>query len=172
MIWMFKNASLKQKVILVIVYILWIPMLGAIGYGIYLDLQPPPPLSPMQKQTERYAHNFGFPWQNVYVDAVGISDWCYHEKWGRIQTDHYYYEVVTSDQTPYLILVGYDPLAIYEELHDGQHYRLIGDTAQIPNDVLEGVAELKGMTVDELRELYGYRCLSIYPSRSEKLPAA
>ena len=171
-IWMFKNASLKQKVILVIVYILWIPMLGAIGYGIYLDLQPPPPLSPMQKQTERYAHNFGFPWQNVYVDAVGISDWCYHEKWGRIQTDHYYYEVVTSDQTPYLILVGYDPLAIYEELHDGQSYRLIGDTAQTPNDVLEGVADLKGTTVDELRELYGYRCLSIYPSRSEKLPAA
>ena len=171
-IWMFKNASLKQKVILVIVYILWIPMLGAIGYGIYLDLQPPPPLSPMQKQTERYAHNFGFPWQNVYVDAVGISDWCYHEKWGRIQTDHYYYEVVTSDQTPYLILVGYDPLAIYEELHDGQPYRLIGDTAQTPNDVLEGVADLKGTTVDELRELYGYRCLSIYPSRSEKLPAA
>ena len=171
-IWVFKNASLKQKIILVIVYILWIPMLGAIGYGIYLDLQPPPPLSPMQKQTERYAHNFGFPWQNVYVDAVGISDWCYHEKWGRIQTDHYYYEVVTSDQTPYLILVGYDPLAIYEELHDGQPYRLIGDTAQTPNDVLEGVAELKGTTVDELRELYGYRCLSIYPSRSEKLPAA
>ena len=171
-IWVFKNASLKQKIILVIVYILWIPMLGAIGYGIYLDLQPPPPLSPMQKQTERYAHNFGFPWQNVYVDAVGISDWCYHEKWGRIQTDHYYYEVVMSDQTPYLILVGYDPLAIYEELHDGQPYRLIGDTAQTPNDVLEGVAELKGTTVDELRELYGYRCLSIYPSRSEKLPAA
>ena len=171
-IWMLKNASLKQKVILVIVYILWIPMLGAIGYGIYLDLQPPPPLSPMPKQTERYAHNFGFPWQNVYVDAVGISDWCYHEKWGRIQTDHYYYEVVTSDQTPYLILVGYDPLAIYEELHDGQPYRLIGDTTKIVDRVFKGVAELKGTTVDELRELYGYRCLAITPSRSEKLPAA
>lgn len=131
----------------------------------------PPPLSPMQKQTERYAHYFGFPWQNVYVDAVGISDWCYHEKWGRIQTDHYYYEVVTSDQTHYLILVGYDPLAIYEDLHDGQPYRLIGDTTKIVDRVFKGVAELKGTTVDELRELYGYRCLSIYPSRSEKLPA-
>lgn len=70
-----------------------------------------------------------------------------------------------------MILVGYKPLSVYEELHDGQPYRLIGDTAQTPNDVLEGVAELKGTTVDELRKLYGYRCLSIYPSRSEKLPA-
>ena len=169
---MFKGFSRLQKVIFVIALILWIPLLGCIIYGIYLNLQPLPPLSPMQKQTERYAHNFGFPWQNVYVDAVGISDWCYHELWSQGQFNHYYYEVVTSDQTPYLILVGYDPLAIYEELHDGQPYRLIGDTAQIPNDVLEGVAELKDMTVDELRELYGYRCLSIYPSRSEKLPAA
>lgn len=166
-----KNATRLQKIILVISLILCIPLLGCIIYGIYLDLQPPPPLSPMQKQTERYAHNFGFPWQNVYVDAVGVSDWCYHEKCGSIQTDHYYYEVVTSDQTPYLILVGYKPLSVYEELQDGQPYRLIGDTAQTPNDVLEGVAELKGTTVDELRELYGYRCLSIYPSRTEKLPS-
>lgn len=166
-----KNATRLQRILLVVVCILWIPLLGCIIYGIYLDLQPPPPLSPMQKQTERYAHYFGFPWQNVYVDAVGISDWCYHEKWGRIQTDHYYYEVVTSDQTPYLILVGYDPLSVYEELQDGQSYRLIGDTTKIVDRVFKGVAELKGTTVDELRELYGYRCLSIYPSRSEKLPS-
>lgn len=169
---MFKDLSRLQKVIFVLALILWIPLLGCIIYGIYLNFQPPPPLSPMQKQTERYAHNFGFPWQNVYVDAVGISDWCYHELWSQGQFNHYYYEVVTSDQTPYLILVGYDPLAIYEELHDGLPYRLIGDTAQIPNDVLEGVAELKGTTVDELRELYGYRCLSIYPDQVEKLPAS
>lgn len=161
-----------EKIFLVISPVLAAPIVAGIIYGIYLNLQPLPPLSPMQKQTERYAHNFGFPWQNVYVDAVGISDWCYHELWSQGQFNHYYYEVVTSDQTPYLILIGYDPLAIYEELHDGQHYRLIGDTAQIPNDVLEGVAELKGTTVDELRELYGYRCLSVYPDRIEKLPAA
>ena len=140
---MFKGLSRLQLVIFVIALILWIPLLGCIIYGIYLDFQPPPPLSPMQKQTERYAHYFGFPWQNVYVDAVGISDWCYHEKWGRIQTDHYYYEVVTSDQTHYLILVGYDPLAIYEDLHDGQPYRLIGDTTKIVDRVFKGVAELK-----------------------------
>lgn len=107
----------------------------------------------------------------MYVDAVGVSDWCYHEKWGRIQTDHCYYEVVTSDQTPYLILVGYKPLSVYEELQDGQPYRLIGDTTKIVDRVFKAVAELKGTTVDELRELYGYRCLSIYPSRTEKLPS-
>lgn len=165
-----KNATRLQKILLVVVYILWIPMLGAIGYGIYLDFKPLPPLSPMQKQTERYAHNFGFPWQNVYVDAVGISDWCYHEKVAPAQFNHYYYEVVTSDQTPYLILVG-KPLSVYEELHDGQPYRLIGDTTKIQDRVFKAVAELKGTTVDELRELYGYRCLSIYSSRSEKLPS-
>ena len=63
-VWMreaWKNATRLQKIILVIALILWIPLLGCIIYGIYLDLQPPPPLSPMQKQTERYAHNFGFP---------------------------------------------------------------------------------------------------------------
>ena len=161
-----------EKIFLVISPVLAAPIVAGVIYGIYLDFQPPPPLSPMQKQTERYAHYFGFPWQNVYVDAVGISDWCYHEKWGRIQTDHYYYEVVTSDQTHYLILVGYDPLAIYEDLHDGQPYRLIGDTTKIVDRVFKGVAELKGMTVDELRELYGYRCLSVYPDRIEKLPAS
>ena len=166
-----KNATRLQKILLVVVYILWIPMLGAIGYGIYLDFKPLPPLSPMQKQTERYANYFGFPWQNVYVDAVGVSDWCYHEKWGRIQVDHYYYEVVTSDQTPYLILVGYKPLSVYEELQDGQPYRLIGDTTKIVDRVFKAVAELKGTTVDELRELYGYRCLAITPSRTEKLPS-
>lgn len=166
-----KNATRLQKILLVVVYILWIPMLGAIGYGIYLDFKPLPPLSPMQKQTERYANYFGFPWQNVYVDAVGVSDWCYHEKCGSIQTDHYYYEVVTSDQTPYLILVGYKPLSVYEELQDGQPYRLIGDTTKIVDRVFKAVAELKGTTVDELRELYGYRCLAITPSRTEKLPS-
>ena len=174
-IWMRKPwNSLRrwEKIFLVISPILAAPIVAGVIYGIYLDFQPPPPLSPMQKQTERYAHNFGFPWQNVYVDAVGVSDWCYHETRAPIQFDHYYYEVVTSDQTPYLILVGYDPLAIYEDLHDGQPYRLIGDTTKIEDSVFKGVAELKGTTVDELRELYGYRCLSIYPSRSEKLPAA
>ena len=169
---MFKGLSRLQKVIFVIALILWIPLLGCIIYGIYLNLQPPPSLSPMQKQTGRYDHNFGLPWQNVYVDAVGISDWCYHELWSQGQFNHYYYEVVTSDQTPYLILIGYKPLSVYENLHDGQPYRLIGDTAQIPNDVLAGVAELKGTTVDELHELYGYRCLSIYPDRIEELPAS
>lgn len=160
-----------EKIFLLISPILAAPIVAGVIYGIYLDFQPPPPLSPMQKQTERYAHNFGFPWQNVYVDAVGISDWCYHETRAPIQFDHYYYEVVTSDQTPYLILIGYDPLAIYEELHDGKPYRLIGDTTKIEDSVFKGVAELKGTTVDELRELYGYRCLSIYPDRIEKLPA-
>lgn len=161
-----------EKIFLVISPILAAPIVAGVIYGIYLDFQPPPPLSPMQKQTERYAHNFGFPWQNVYVDEVGISDWCYHETRAPIQLDHYYYEVVTSNQTPYLILIGYDPLSVYENLHDGQPYRLIGDTTKIEDSVFKGVAELKGTTVDELRELYGYRCLSIYPDRIEKLPAA
>lgn len=168
---MFKNASLKQKILLAIVYILWIPMLGFIGYGIYLDHQPPPPLSPMQKQTGPRDHYFGFPWQNVYIDAVGISDWCYHEKWAPAQFNFYFYEVATDDQTCFLIEVN-RPLSVYENICNGEPYRLIGDTTQIPNDVLKGVAELKSTTVDELRELYGYRCLSVDRDKIEKLPAA
>ena len=165
-----KNATRLQKIILVIALILWIPLLGCIIYGIYLDLQPPPPLSPMQKQTERYAHNFGFPWQNVYVDAVGISDWCYHEKVAPAQYNFYYYEVVTDDQTPFLIEVN-RPLCAYEDIHNGEPYRLIGDTTKIQDRVFKAVAQLKGTTIDELRELYGYRCLFVYQDEIEKLPS-
>lgn len=160
-----------EKIFLVISPILAAPIVAGVIYGIYLDFQPPPPLSPMQKQTERYAHNFGFPWQNVYVDAVEISDWCYHEKVAPAQYNFYYYEVVTDDQTRFLIEVN-RPLSVYKNICNGEPYRLIGDTTKIQDRVFKGVAELKGTTIDELRELYGCRCLFVYQDEIEKLPAA
>lgn len=158
-----------QIIILVIVYILLIPLIGLIGYCMYLDSLPPPELSPMQKQTGQYDHYSGFPWENVYIDAVGVSDWCFHIMRGRSFTDYYYYEVVTSDQSVFLVEAMYNPMSFYEDLRNGEPYRIIGNTKQIKNKVLEGVAELKGMTVEEVRDLYGYRCLAYSVIRTKKL---